>query len=194
MKKSAVKYVQDVLVITNQLGYSFADGLQHVYDFFHVNFRVSLARPLFEITDIGPYMQHLRDVQLMWFEVYQNFNVRFPDRYQPMGYQQRQPPPRLIKALPAPPFHFGITNKPNAYMAEAEPDAVTAVYFTDFTRQDYEYDDVADVYVAVEIRQPFHQPPGHTPRRWGNIHDGKIGWENAGTQHRCGEQGCTHYH
>ena len=53
-------------------------------------------------------MQHLRDVQLMWFEVYQNFNVRppdrhQPDRYQPMGYQQRQPPPRPMKALPAPP-------------------------------------------------------------------------------------------
>ena len=159
MKKSAVKYVQDVLAITNLLRYSLADGLQHAYDSFHANLRVHLAKPPFEITDIGPYMQHLRDVQLMWFEVYQNFNVRppvryqpdrhQPDHYQPVGYQQRQPPTRPMKALPAPPPHFNTTNRPNAYLAEAEPDPVTAVYFTDCTGQDYEYDDEADAYVAA---------------------------------------------
>ena len=46
MKKSAVKYVQDVLAITNQLGYSLADGLQHSYDSFHANLRVNLANHL----------------------------------------------------------------------------------------------------------------------------------------------------
>ena len=81
-------------------------------------------------------------------------------------------------------------------MAEIKPDPVTAVYFTDFTGQNYEYDDVADAYVAVEIRQPFHQPFGHIPRRWGNTHDGggKIEWKNTKRQHRWNEQSCTHYH
>ena len=56
----------------------------------------------------------------MWFEIYQNFNFLFPDRhhsdrYQPMGYQQRQPFPRFMKILPVPFFHFNINNKPNAY-------------------------------------------------------------------------------
>ena len=81
MKKSIVKYVQNVLVITNQLKYSLTECFQHVYDFFRVNLKVNLAKPFFEITDIKPYMQHFRDVQLIWFEVYQNFNVRFPSRY-----------------------------------------------------------------------------------------------------------------
>ena len=132
----------------------------------------------------------------MWFEIYQNFNVRFPNRYQPMGYQKRQLFPRFMKILLVPPPHFGITNKPNAFIAEVEPDPVTAVYFTDFTGQNYEHDDVAGVYVVVEIRQPFYQPFGYTPRRWGNTHDGggKIGWENARGQQRCSEQNCTHYH
>ena len=57
-----------------------------------------------------------------------------------------------MKVLPVPPPHSSINNKPNAYMAEVEPDPVTAVYFTDFTGQDYGNDDVADVYVAVETR------------------------------------------
>ena len=196
IKKSFVKYVQNVLVIISQIKYSLTDGFQYFYDFFYVNLKVNLIKQFFEITDIKFYIQHFRDVQLMWFEIYQNFNVRFPNRYQPMGYQQRHPFPRLMKTLPVPLTHFGITNKPNAYIVETKSDPITTVYFTDFAGQNYEYDDVVDVYMVVEIPQPFHQPPGHIPRRWRNTHDGgeKTGWENAGGQHRCNEQNCTHYH
>ena len=56
-------------------------------------------------------MQHLRDVQLIWFEMYQNFNVRFPNRHQPdrnqlMAYQQRQSYLHFMKTLlvSPPPF------------------------------------------------------------------------------------------
>ena len=55
-EKSAVKYVQNVLIITNQLKYSLIDGFQHIYDCFHVNLKINLIKPFLEITDIKFYM------------------------------------------------------------------------------------------------------------------------------------------
>lgn len=57
---SAVGFVQDVLAVTNQLGFSKADGMQHAYDAFHAILRLNLPRPT-SSSDISSFMQAVCD-------------------------------------------------------------------------------------------------------------------------------------
>ena len=90
------------------------------------------------------------------------------------------PPPNRgpqQRLLPAPPGA-------NAYFGDPDDDD-----------EEWQYDAPTDSYHAA----PTFQPPGHTPRRYGNTHDGggreaRANWASVGDDHRCNHEGCTHYH
>ena len=87
--------------------------------------------------------------------------------------------------------------RPTAAAATATSPPGAKAYFGDPRDDDdeWQYDLPTDSYHAA----PTFQPPGHTPRRYGNTHDGggreaQENWASAGEDHRCTHDGCTHYH
>ena len=93
--------------------------------------------------------------------------------------------------------------------SEARPRRITCMTTCEWSEQqaywgeaeeedDWVYDAPADSY-HVASAYPATHGPGHTPRRYGNTHDdgsneARVHWTNAGEDHRCSHQGCTHYH
>lgn len=213
--QSAVEFVQDVLSLTNQLGYSKADGIRYAYDAFQPSLRLDLPKPPLSSSSasaITAFMQGVRDVHLIWKEAYP---VRPPEQQQqryeysanqrpynnrppfkpswsqpirPSSYQTTQQrtndrqqgpssyPHRPRAALPAPPSHY----------------PPQASFFTDVDGQEWEYDAPSHAYIVSSAMET----PGHTPKAYGNTHDGNVEkggqWEQAGPEHRCAE--CPHYH
>ena len=193
-KKDATAYIQDVMRLAKGLGWSQQDGLMTAFHHFEPSLQQTLDQP----SNLNAFIQQIQLRQQGWFQIYANFGSSKPQPPRPPSYlparspQQQSYRPSYPPNRPTYPNQSNqlrqITDKgpppqPRAYWAEQEEDY-----------GDYTYDAPSDAWIAV----PEHGP-GHTPRRWGNTHDvggqeAMANWTAAGDDHRCTQQGCTHYH
>jgi len=191
-KEDATEYIQDIMRLTKGLNWPMRDGLNAAFD----HFEPSLQRDLNPADDLNSFIKQVQLRQSSWFEIYGNFGkARPPERpygqpYRPPNtgqrpygapqHQQQQqngyrPPQQQPRPYP---------QQPKAYFVDDEED----------DQDDWVYDAPAHAFVAAP---EYHQPSGHTPRRMGNTHDGHrdhTQWSNAGADHRCTHDSCTHYH
>ena len=190
-KKDATAYIQSILRITKGLKWPQSDGLMVA---FH-HFEPGLQRDLDPPRDLTEFIKQVQLRQDAWYHVYSTYGksrppnpFAAPNHIQPRQQQPTRPPYRPPQR-PTNPYHpqqlHQVTDQqqPKVYWADQEED------------EDWIYDPPTNSYHAA----PAH-PPGHTPRRQGNTHDGDYGneaianWANAGDSNRCNREGCTHYH
>ena len=188
-KKDATSYIQEVLRITKGLEWS--DHVKSGINTAFHHFESSLQQTLDPPSDLTSFIDQVQIRQQGWFQIYAGYGKpRPPDPYsrpqpprqpyqpRPQSYQPRpQYPQQPRPSQPAPPSG---PSQPRAYWADQED-------------EDWEYDAPTDSYHVA------HRPPGHTPHRYGNTHDGggseaRVHWASAGEDHRCSQEGCTHYH
>ena len=175
-RRDATAYIQDVMRLAKGLKWTQQDGLMTAYHHFEPSLQQTLDQP----TNLNSFIQQVQLRQQGWFQIYATYGTKPPP---PRPPQQPQPyrPPYRPSAPPGPP------PQPRAYWAAGDEE-----------EEDYIYDAPSDAYIAAPGYGPH--PGGHTPRRWGNTHDGQRGaeaeanWASAGADHRCTHQGCTHYH
>lgn len=188
-KKDATVYIQDVMRITKGLNWKQEDSLMTA---FH-HFEPGLQRDLDPPTN-GGLTQFIKQVQLRqeaWHQVYSTFGQkpRPPDSVQS---RQQQPQQQSYRPPPRPSY------PPRPSQQQAYPPRPQQAYWAEEEEDDWVYDAPADTY-HVASAYPATHGPGHTPRRYGNTHDGggteaHVHWTNAGEDHRCNHEGCTHYH
>ena len=188
-KKDATAYIQDVMRITKGLNWAQKDGLMTAFHHFEAGLQRDLDPP--EQGDLTAFIKQVQLRQAAWYSVYSTFGKSRPPDPPPKPYQMRgqqyqqyrqQPPQQPTQQYDRPP-RSSYPPRPAAYWAEQEED-------------DWEYDPPSHSY---HVPLPTFQPPGHTPRRYGNTHDGggteaMANWASAGEEHRCNHEGCTHYH
>ena len=202
-RKDATAYIQDVMRITGDSGLKWGQqsGLMTAFHHFEAALQRDLDPPSTQGAQQDALTSFIKQVQLRqeaWFQIYAGYGKpRPPDPYlrQPprpqQPYQSRsrysqQPRPQYPQqsrpSQPTPPSRAPeYPPRPQAYWADQEED------------DDWEYDAPTDSYHVA------HRPPGHTPHRYGNTHDGggheaRVHWASAGEDHRCSQEGCTHYH
>ena len=198
-KKDATAYIQDVMRITKGLNWAQKDGLMTAFHHFEAGLQRDLDPP--EQGDLTEFIKQVQLRQSAWYSVYSSFGKsRPPDPhppprqsrpYQPYQQYRQQPPQQQYRPPQQPPQQYDRQPRPPAYPPNPKP----AVYWANQEEDDWEYDPPSDSYHAY----PSFQPPGHTPRRYGNTHDGggteaMANWASAGEDHRCNHEGCTHYH
>ena len=188
-KKDATTYIQDIMKITKGLKWNQQDGLMTAFHHFEPGLQRDLDPPNEGLT------QFIKQVQLRqaaWHQVYSTFGQKPrppepPTRPYPPRPQQSYPPrPPQQPFRSQQPHPSQQTRLQQAYWGEAEEE------------DDWIYDAPADSY-HVTSAYPVTHGPGHTPRRYGNTYDdgsneARVHWTNAGEDHRCSHQGCTHYH
>ncbi|KAM0801511.1 hypothetical protein BDR22DRAFT_888412 [Usnea florida] len=148
-----------------------------IWNQFAVNLRRDLPEPT-PSTTVGQFMDQVDSKTAIWLEMAQK--------------QQRQ------RSQPAAPNCNGNDQRSQRQQQwPRNPAQQQKAHFVDPHEQeeDWEYDPPSDSYHAA----PSFQPPGHTPRHYGNTHDSGGGeaqanWASAGEDHRCTHKGCTHYH
>ena len=191
-KKDATAYIQDLMRICKGLGWKQSDALMAA---FH-HFEPGLQRDLDPPTDLNGFIQQVQVRQAAWFQIYAGYGSSKP---QPPRPPSLRPSQSYIPSRSQPPIRSSYSNQSNpqrqiTYGPPAQPRAYWAKQEEDYN--DYTYDAPSDAWIAV----PEHEHgPGHTPRRWGNTHNGggseaMANWAAAGEDHRCTQQGCTHYH
>ena len=200
-KKDATGYIQKVLKISKGLHYHEFIKFDHVKAGITTafqRFEASLQRDLDPPTNLTSFIDQVQLRQQGWFQMYANYGTAKPNQqqqlsrnpYRPPAHQYRPPtgpattmgPPYSgQRQLPAPQ-----SQQPRTYWADQEEE-----------EEDWIYDAPSDAwYVAANKTHG----PGHTPRRFGNTHDGAYGaearanWVAAGEGNRCERDGCTHYH
>ena len=192
-KKDATEYVQEIMRITKGLHWPDKDCLITAYR----NFEPGLQRDL-DPPSNGDLTSFIKQVQLrqqQWHQVYSGFGLkqRPPDPppmrppYQSKNPYQQRPQSQYQQRPPQLPQQAQQTRLQQAYYTEEDD------------QNDWVYDPPTDTY-HVASAYPATHGPGHTPRRYGNTHDGDYGteamanWTAAGESHRCSHGGCTHYH
>ena len=198
-RKDATAFVQEVLRLTKQLGWPQEQCLQTAWHYFEPSLQVTLASPS---GDVLSFIRQVQGRQPAWFQIYANFGRA---QHVPSPYESDSPSYPSFSSHPPQPRPYVPANQrpPPSYRphyvshpSNQRPPGPN-VYWVDEEGQSYIYDPVEDAYVAAP--EPHH-PPGHTPREWGNTHDGETGpqvaqaWMAAGPDHRCNHEGCTHYH
>lgn len=188
-KRDATAYIQDIMRITNGLKWTQKDGLMTAFHHFEAGLQRDLDPPDSGLT---AFIKQVQLRQEAWFQVYSTFGksrppdllTRYPQQPPRTPYQQPPRPPYRPPSRPSNPPPAGPPQQPRsqAYWAEQE-------------EEQWEYDGPTDSYHAA----PTYHPSGHTPRRYGNTHDGggneaMVHWASAGENHRCSQEGCTHYH
>ena len=190
-KKDATAYVQEVMRLAAGLKWSTQDGMLTAFHHFEHILQQTLDQP----SNLNSFIQQIQLRQQGWFRIYAGYGSSKPQPPRPPSYspansrpqQSYRPsyptqptPQRQITAGPL----YGPPTQPRAYWAANEEEE-------DY--DDYTYDAPSDAWIAAPPQ------PGHTPRRWGNTHDGggseaAANWASAGEDHRCTHKGCTHYH
>ena len=199
-RKDATEHIQEIMKITKGLKWNQEDSLMTAFHHFEAGLQRDLDPP-----SQGGLTSFIKQVQLRqeaWYQVYAAFGqkLRPPDLSRPsqQSYQHRpqqpyqsrpqysqQPRPQYSQqprpSQPAPP-----SGPPRVYWADQEEE------------EDWVYDAPTDSY-HVASAYPATHGPGHAPRRYGNTHDdggteAMVNWTSAGEDHRCGHEGCTHYH
>ena len=198
-KKDATAYIQSILRITNGLKWPQRDGLMTAFHHFEAGLQRDLNPPNGD--DLTAFIKQVQLRQAAWYQVYSTFGksrppnpFAAPNHIQPRQQQPTRPPyrpPQTNPYRPTNPYHpqqlHQVTSQqqPKVYWADQEEE-----------EEEWIYDAPADSY---HVNAAVAHPPGHTPRRQGNTHDGGYGneamanWANAGDGHRCSQEGCTHY-
>ena len=224
-KKDPVAFLHEILRLTRHDNRPDHERLTIAYIHFESQLRISLIAPRYD-TSISEFIEQLEGKKHAWYETYYLFGKRkdyFPSDPAPsqQGNDQRPPQrqqwsrnsqqqwprnsgaqqqwPRNTVLQPTnstPPPNRGPQQQQRLLPAPPGANA----YFGDPQHEqddddEWQYDPPTDSYVAA----PTFQPPGHTPRRYGNTHDGggreaQANWASAGDDHRCTHDGCTHYH
>ena len=193
-KKDATSYVQEVLRITKGLGWD--DHVKSGINTAFHHFESSLQQTLDPPTDLNSFIDQVQIRQQGWFQIYAGYGKpRSPDPYLRQPPRPQQP----YQSRPQQPYQsrpqYSQQARPSQPASGAPGPPQPRVYWADQEEEyeDWEYDAPTDSYHVA------HRPPGHTPHRYGNTHDGggseaRVHWASAGEDHRCSEEGCTHYH
>ena len=185
-KKDATAYIQDIMRITKGLKWAQKDGLMTAFHHFEAGLQRDLDPPKDDLTE---FIKQVQLRQSAWYSVYSSFGKPRPPDTAPRSHQIR--PPQQQYRPPQQPHYQPQHDRPPRPSYPPRP----AAYWADQEEDDWEYDPPTHSYHAY----PTFQPPGHTPRRYGNTHDGggteaMANWASAGEDHRCNHEGCTHYH
>ena len=211
-KNDATAYIQNVLRLSNALGWSQSDDLMTTFHYFDPGLQRDLDPP----TSLNQFIQQVKLRQGAWFQVYTGYgsksqlnqsNQTFSALSEPptnqisrpqQSYQSSRPNQvsRTPQYLANRPSYLNQPNQLRQITAGPPPPPQLRVYWTD---QDQEEDMIYDPPSDAQIATPEQHGPGHTPRRWGNTHDvggseALANWTSAGDDHRCSHEGCTHYH
>ena len=206
-KKDATAYIQEVMRITKGLDWAQKDGLMTAFHHFEAGLQRDLDPPGTSKEALTEFIKQVQLRQSAWYAVYSSFGKpRPPDsRSHQMPYQAR--PQQQYRQYQPPQQQQYRQNQPSQqphYQPPQQhdrpprpsypPNPKPAVYWAD-EDDDWEYDPPTHSYHAY----PTFQPPGYTPRRYGNTHDGggteaMANWASAAEDHRCNHEGCTHYH
>ena len=199
-QKDPVLFFDEILTLTRHDNRPDYERSTIAYIRFESQLRMTLNAPQNGST-IQDFIDQLEGKKEAWYQAYHNFGKKttFPSNPAPNqhAYGQRAPGsgqtnPYRPPARPTYPNQRQIINGPPQQPSQQ-------AYWGEEDQNEWVYDPPTDTY-HVASAYPATHGPGHTPRRYGNTHDGDYGteaqanWTAAGEEHRCSHQGCTHYH